>query len=107
MRSGRTLRTKTARSMLTMSHYMFDERLKWASSRYEGRHIIDGTGEPGTSKTCGSCGKWKPNLTLGDKVFCCDRCGVHVDRDTANGARNNFFAALGKAMGIGPDSTSA
>ena len=29
------------------------------------------------------------------------------DRDTANGARNNFFAALGKAMAIGPDSTSA
>ena len=64
-------------------------------------------GEPGTSKTCGICGKWKPNLTLGDKIFCCDRCGVHVDRDTANGARNNFFAALGKAMGIGPDFTSA
>ena len=107
MRSGRTLRTKTARSMLTMSHYMFDQRLKWASSRYEGRHVVDDTGEPGTSKTCGSCGKWKPNLTLRDKVFCCDRCGVHIDRDTANGARNNFFAALGKAMGIGPDSTSA
>ena len=106
MRSGRTLRTKTARSMLTMSHYMFDQRLKWASSRYEGRHVVDDTGEPGTSKTCGNCGKWKPNLALGDKVFQCDLCGVHIDRDTANGARNNFFAALGKAMGVGPDLTS-
>eukprot|EP00966_Prymnesium_polylepis_P251465 5813899-Prymnesium_polylepis.1 len=107
MRQGRALRTKTARSMLTMSHYMFDQRLKWASSRYAGRHIVDSTGEPGTSKTCGNCGKWKPDLTLRDKVFCCDRCRVRIDRDTSNGARNNFLAALGKAMGVAPDFTSA
>ena len=107
MRHGRRLRTKTARAMLTMSHYMFDCRLQWASTRYAGRHIIGNTGEPGTSKTCGNCGRWKPDLTLGDKVYCCERCGVKIHRDTANGARNNFFAALGKAMGIGPDSTSA
>ena len=107
MRRGRKLRTKTARAMLTMSHYMFDQRLQWASDRYAGRHIVDSVGEPGTSKTCGNCGKWKPDLTLGDKAYCCGRCGVHIHRDTANGARNNFFAALGKAMGVGPDMTSA
>ena len=107
MRHGRKLRTKTARAMLTMSHYMFDQRLQWASTRYAGRHVIDSAGEPGTSKTCGNCGAWKPNLTLGNKVFCCDRCGVRIHRDTANGARNNFFAALGKAMGVPPDATSA
>lgn len=107
MRRGRKLRTKTARAMLTMSHYMFDQRLQWASTRYAGRHVIDSTGEPGTSKTCGNCGAWKPDLTLGDKVFCCDKCGVRIHRDTANGARNNFFAALGKAMGVGPDRTRA
>ena len=53
-------------------------RLQWASTRYAGRHVIDSTGEPGTSKTCGNCGAWKPNLTLGDKVYCCDRCGVRI-----------------------------
>ena len=90
-----------------MSHYKFDCRLQWASTRYAGRHIIGNTGEPGTSKTCGNCGRWKPDLTLGDMVYCCERCGVKIHRDTANGARNNFFAALGKAMCIGPDSTSA
>ena len=40
--------------MLTMSHYMFDQRLQWASTRYAGRHVIDLAGEPGTSKTCGN-----------------------------------------------------
>ena len=55
----------------------------------------------------GASGAWKPNLTLGDKVYCCDRCGVRIHRDTANGARNNFFAALSKAMGVPPDATSA
>ena len=56
MRSGRKLRTKTARAMLTMSHYMFDQRLQWASTRYAGRHVHPGAGAPGTSKTCGNCG---------------------------------------------------
>ena len=107
MRDGRTLRTQTARAMLTMSHYEFDRRLEWASTRYPGRHVHPGAGEPGTSKTCGNCGRWNPALTLGDKVFCCGRCHVRIDRDRANGARNNFFAALGKAMGVGPDMTSA
>lgn len=39
MRSGRKLRTKTARAMLTMSHYMFDQRLQWASTRYRRRRF--------------------------------------------------------------------
>lgn len=77
------------------------------SHRRGGSGTIDSTGEPGTSKTCGNCGNWKPVLTLKDKVYCCERCGVRIHRDTANGARNNLFAALGQAMGVGPDGTSA
>lgn len=106
MRDGRKLRTKTARSMLTMSHYEFDRRLEWASTRYAGRHVNPGAGEPGTSRTCTNCGRWKADLSLGDKIFHCAHCGVSVDRDRAGGARNNFFAALGKAVGVGPDNTS-
>ena len=87
--------------MLTMSHYMYRQRLQWASSRYAGRHVFE-TEEPGTSKTCTSCGFWHANLQLNDKTFVCPKCHLSVDRDIA-GARNNFFAAYGNAVGIGWD----
>ena len=101
IRDGRNLKSKTARAMLTMSHYMYRQRLQWASSRYAGRHVFE-TEEPGTSKTCTSCGFWHSGLQLSDKTFNCPRCGICVDRDVA-GARNNFFAAYGDAVGIGWD----
>lgn len=101
MRDGRVLSSKVARAMLTMSHYSFDQRLKWASSRYAGRHIIDTTGEPGTSKTCCHCGHWKADLG-GNKTYECARCGIRLDRDV-NGAIGNGFAAYGKAVGVGPN----
>jgi transposase len=104
LRSGRNLKRKTARAMLTMSHYMYRQRLQWASSRYAGRHVFE-TEEPGTSKTCTSCGFWHANLQLNDKTFVCPKCHLSVDRDIA-GARNNFFAAYGNAVGIGWDGAS-
>ncbi len=34
-----------------------------------------------SSKTCSNCGKVKEILTLDDRVYDCDACGVKVDRD--------------------------
>lgn len=48
-----------------------------------------------SSKTCSSCGCIKDNLTLSDRVYRCDDCGLEIDRDL-NAARN--LAALGKAQ---------
>ena len=64
-------------------------------------HVYETT-EPGTSKTCTHCGFWHANLRLGDKVYDCPRCHIQVDRQLA-GARNNFFAAYGLAVGRGWD----
>ena len=101
MRNGRRLRKETSRKMLTMSHYQFRQRVAHASTRYAGRHMIE-TEEPGTSKTCTNCGCWKASLSLTNRIYDCARCKVSVGRDIA-GARNNFFAAYGKAVGIGWD----
>jgi putative transposase len=40
-----------------------------------------------SSKTCSTCGCVKNNLTLGDRVWACLRCGAHHDRDV-NAAKN-------------------
>ncbi|HEU5383992.1 MAG TPA: transposase [Ktedonobacteraceae bacterium] len=40
-----------------------------------------------SSKTCSSCGWYKNDLQLSNRVFCCSACGLAMDRD-ANAARN-------------------
>ncbi len=46
-----------------------------------------------SSKTCSACGRRKPNLTLADRTYACDHCGVRIDRDL-NAAVN--LARLGE-----------
>lgn len=100
----RNVQSKTARSMLTWSHYKYRERIKSAATRYPGRHVIE-CEEPGTSKTCTHCGFWNKNLQLCDKTYVCPQCHIQVDRDVA-GARNNFLAKYGEVVGIGWDGDS-
>ena len=99
----RNISNRSARAMLTWSHSMFIDRLKSASARYAGRHVLETT-EPGTSKTCTHCGAWKHDLEPRHKTYACARCGLSFDRQMA-GARNNFFAAYGAAVNMGWDGT--
>jgi putative transposase len=48
-----------------------------------------------SSKTCSQCGCIKDELTLADRVFVCEDCGLVIDRDL-NAAIN--LAALGKPV---------
>lgn len=100
-RSGRAFGNATARAMYTWSHGLFAQRLESAAARYAGRCVLTTLGEPGTSKTCTHCGKWKADLGGAEKYECA-RCSALYDRDLG-GARNNFLAALGIAMGVGWD----
>lgn len=40
-----------------------------------------------SSKTCSACGAVKAKLPLSERTFCCERCGLVLDRDE-NAARN-------------------
>jgi putative transposase len=40
-----------------------------------------------TSKTCSGCGYVKAKLTLAERIYHCERCGLVLDRDI-NAARN-------------------
>jgi transposase len=102
-KSERVIRSKVARSMLTMSHYKYRQRLQWASTRYAGRHVLV-TEEPGTSKTCTLCGHWHAGLGSSE-TFECPKCDLRIGRDL-NGAIGNFYAAYGEAVGIGWDRCS-
>jgi len=90
-RIKRRIGSKTARMMLTWSHYSFRQRLLDKAREYPWCKvfIVD---EAYTSKTCTRCGSL--HLKLGSsKSFHCPRCAYTIDRD-ANGARNILLKFL-------------
>ena len=104
-RAERNIRSGTVRTMLTSSPGLFCDRLKSCAAKYQGRHVLTDTGEPGTSKTMGCCGWFDMSLKVGMKRCHCPRCNITIDRQV-NGARNNLLAAVAKAAGIGWDGQS-
>lgn len=100
-RATRCIGGRTVRQMASWSHGQYFQRVKCTAARYSGCHVIE-INEPGTSKTCTNCGFFKTDLRVSDKLFVCPRCSIVVDRQLA-GARNNFLAAYGKAVGVGWD----
>lgn len=89
MRGKRKLRKKSARQMLTLSHYRFKQFLKH-KAKETGCLVID-VCEAYTSKTVSWNGEMSP--TLGGKKVIKDSAGLKMDRDL-NGARGIFLRAL-------------
>ena len=56
-----------------------------------------------SSKTCSQCGAVKDNLRLSQRTYCCEVCGMSMDRDL-NAARN--LAALVASFDGGASSSS-
>jgi len=86
----RRLATKTARAMVTLSHYRFKQTLKHQAIKY-GCVVVDVT-EEYTSKTCSKCGHVHRKLG-GSKTFKCPECEHTLSRDL-NGAFNILLKAL-------------
>lgn len=68
-------------------------RLLGYKCRWYGCQLVQADRFYPSSKTCSACGGRKPNLTLAERVFECDDCGVRIDRDL-NAAIN--LARLGE-----------
>ena len=100
-RGKRKLHKKTARAMLTWSHFRFRQRLLSKVREYPWCNVIL-TEEPYTSKTCGQCGTINTKLG-GNKMFRCasKECDYVSDRDI-NGARNILIRYL-TIRGVGAD----
>jgi putative transposase len=94
-KTKRKINNKTARSMMTWSHYRFRETLKFHCQKRGVRlHIVT---EEYTSKTCSKCGKIHSKLG-GNKVFTCPDCGHKIIRDW-NGAVNIALKTLSSQKG--------
>jgi putative transposase len=89
-KNRRKINSKTARNMLTWSHYRFKQTLKFHALK-RGCVVHDVT-EEYTSKTCSKCGKVHEKLG-GNAKFVCPSCGNTIPRDW-NGAINIFIKSI-------------
>jgi putative transposase len=78
-------------------------RMLGYKTRWYGSHLVEADRFFPSSKTCTACGRRKPNLTLADRVFDCDGCGMQIDRDL--GAAINL-ARLGVPAPVGEQSSA-
>lgn len=56
-------------------------RMLGYKSRWYGSQLVHADRYFPSSKTCTACGRRKPNLTLADRIFDCEHCGMRIDRD--------------------------
>jgi putative transposase len=84
-RSRRKINSKTARNMLTWSHYRFKMRLMNKAREYPNCRVII-CGEEYTSQTCSECGYLHRKIG-GLKKFKCPGCNQESERDF-NAARH-------------------
>lgn len=84
-RTKRKIGRRTARMMMTLSHYTFQQRLLEKSKEYRNCTVVL-VSEAYTSKTCSECGWLHPDLK-GSKSYQCQKCGSELDRDV-NAAKN-------------------
>jgi len=78
----------------------FRRQLTYKAAWYGSRVVVVSRWEP-TSKRCSACGWVDADLTLADRVFVCESCGLAIDRDL-NAAIN-----LSKLADSSPDSHNA
>ena len=88
---NRKIKNKTARNMLTLSHFLFSERLR--SKAEETGTTIFKLNEPYTSQLCGRCFNLNTKLRMKDRIYKCSSCDLQIDRDS-NAARNILLRGL-------------
>ncbi|WP_293112428.1 RNA-guided endonuclease TnpB family protein [Moorena sp. SIO4G3] len=88
--SGMLANHKLAKAIGDLGFYEFRRQLEYKCELYGSELIIADRWFP-SSKTCSNCGCKKETLSLSERVYHCDNCGVSLDRDL-NAAKN--LAAL-------------
>lgn len=78
--SGMLSNHKLSKAISDTSFLMFRNMLEYKCNWYGKELIVIDRFFP-SSKTCSRCGWKKENLTLSDRVFKCENCGIEIDRD--------------------------
>jgi putative transposase len=72
-------------------------------TRWYGSGLVEADRHYPSSNTCSGCGRRKPNLTLADRTYVCEHCGLMIDRDL--NAAINLARLGGTGTGSSPAAT--
>ena len=106
--SGMLANHKLAKAIADMGFYEFRRQLTYKCDLYGSKLIIADRWFP-SSKLCSNCGTKKETLTLSERVFKCDSCGIEIDRDfnastnLENLADSSSVSACGLGSAVTPD----
>lgn len=78
--SGMMANHKLAKAIGDMGFYEFRRQLEYKAQLY-GSEVVTVDRFYPSSKTCSNCQTLKENLSLSERVFKCDHCGLSIDRD--------------------------
>lgn len=78
--SGMLSNHKLAKAISDTSFSMFRSMLEYKCNWYGKKLVVIDRFYP-SSKTCSKCGWKKEDLTLSDRIFKCESCGIEIDRD--------------------------
>jgi putative transposase len=84
--AGMVRNRRLARALSDASLAELRRQLAYKTSWYGSRLVVADRFYP-SSKTCSACGRAKAKLTLAERTFTCEACGLRIDRDL-NAARN-------------------
>jgi len=84
--SGMLSNHHLAKAIANVGFYEIRRQIEYKAARL-GIEVIVADQWYASSKTCSGCGCRKDDLTLSDRVFRCEHCGLVIDRDV-NAARN-------------------
>lgn len=88
--AGMVRNHRLAKAIMDASFGEFRRQLEYKTARTGARlHVVDRWFA--SSKTCSNCGRVKAKLSLSERVFHCDGCGLVMDRDL-NAAVNILVA---------------
>ena len=71
---------KLSHSISYLGWSSFVIKLKQKALEYNTK-IVEAPRFYASSKTCSSCGNKKEKLSLSERVYHCDKCGIEIDRD--------------------------
>jgi putative transposase len=78
--SGMLKNHHLAQAIGDVGFYEFRRQLTYKAAWYGCQALVASRREP-SSKTCSGCGWVDEDLTLADRMFCCEQCGQVLDRD--------------------------
>jgi IS605 OrfB family transposase len=98
--AGMKRNKKLARLISDAGFGEFRRQLTYKTEWYGGRLVIADRWFP-SSKTCSGCKTVKPKLSLAERVFTCEACGLVIDRDL--NAALNLRDLVAHVAGSGPE----